>query len=103
MWLGTWLLTAFSLVSLPYAFLSFSLALIIWSPEDVARMRRRLAFAGLPLGIGVGIYTGVLLGVLVARPLWHTPLLAQLFLVSALSSAAALLLVAERPSRNTER
>jgi formate-dependent nitrite reductase membrane component NrfD len=93
MWLGTWLLTMFSIVSMPYAGLFVPLARSIWRPERVARMRRRLAFAGLPLGIGVGIYTGVLLGVLVARPLWHTPLLAELFLISALSSAAALLIV----------
>ena len=93
MWLGTWLLTMFTMVSLPYAGLFLPVSTAIWRPEDVARMRQRLAFAGLPLGIGVGIYTGVLLGVLVARPLWQTPLLAQLFLISALSSAAALLLV----------
>lgn len=93
MWLGTWLLTMFTMVSLPYAGLFLPVSMAIWRPEDVARMRQRLAFAGLPLGIGVGIYTGVLLGVLVARPLWQTPLLAQLFLISALSSAAALLLV----------
>ena len=91
MWVGTWLLTIFSMVSVPYACLF--LPVWLWRPPDVSRWRRRLAVAGLPLGIGVGIYTGVLLGVLVARPLWHTPLLAQLFLVSALSSAAALLLV----------
>jgi protein NrfD len=93
MWLGTWLLTLFSIVSLPFAGLYLPLSPVIGRPDAVARMRRRLAFAGLPLGIGVGIYTGVLLGVLVARPLWNTPLLAQLFLISALSSAAAMLIV----------
>lgn len=93
MWLGTWLLTSFSMVSLPYASLFLQAGRLPWRPGDVTRWRRRLAMAGLPLGVGVGIYTGVLLGVLVARPLWNTPLLAQLFLVSAVSSAAALLLV----------
>lgn len=93
MWLGTWLLTIFSLVSVPYANLFLPGSLRVWTPDDIPRWRRRLATAGLPLGLAVGIYTGVLLGVLVARPLWNTPLLAQLFLVSAMSSAAALLLV----------
>lgn len=102
MWLGTWLLTIFSMVSLPYAALFSPLLAGVWRAEDIARMRRAFAFAGVPLGIGVGIYTGVLLGVLVARPLWHTPLLAQLFLISALSSAAALLLVLLRRTA-TER
>lgn len=102
MWLGTWLLTIFSMVSVPYAALFVPLLRGIWTFEGEARMRRRLALAGLPLGIGVGIYTGVLLGVLVARPLWHTPLLAQLFLISALSSAAALLLVLLRRAATTQ-
>lgn len=93
MWLGTWLLTIFVLVSVPYASLFLPRSLRVWTPGDVPRWRRYLAIAGLPLGLAVGIYTGVLLGVLVARPLWNTPLLAQLFLISALSSAAALLLV----------
>jgi len=93
MWLGTWLLTIFSMVSLPYASLFLPPSRRVWQPRNIRRWRKRLALAGLPLGLGVGIYTGVLLGVLVARPLWNTPLLAQVFLVSALSSAAALLLV----------
>lgn len=93
MWLGTWLLTLFTLVSVPYAGLWLPPWLLPWRPDDVRRWRMWLALAGLPLGAGVGIYTGVLLGVLVARPLWNTPLLAQLFLISAMSSAAALLLV----------
>lgn len=92
MWLGTWLLTLFSIVSVAYGYLLVPPAFQLFGPDDVARWRRRLAIAGLPLGVGVGIYTGVLLGVLVSRPLWNTPLLAQLFLISALSSAAALLL-----------
>jgi protein NrfD len=92
MWLGTWLLTLFSIVSLAYAYLLLPPMLRVWGPYDVGIWIRRLAMVGLPLGVGVGIYTGVLLGVLAARPLWNTPLLAQLFLISALSSASALLL-----------
>jgi formate-dependent nitrite reductase membrane component NrfD len=84
MWLGTWLIALFSVVSLIYA------TTFLFEPET---WRRRLAWAGLPLGAGLALYTGVLLGVLVSRPLWKTPLLAQLFLVSALSSACALLLI----------
>lgn len=92
MWIGTWLLTLFVVVSVPYATLFFPVRVRPWNPADVARWRRRLAAAGLPLGVGVGLYTGVLLSVLVARPLWNTPLLAQLFLVSAVSTSAALLI-----------
>lgn len=92
MWIGTWLLTLFAAVSLPYAFLLLPAPFRIWTPRDVRRWRTRFAAVGCVIGAGVGIYTGILLGVLVARPLWNTPLLAQVFLISALSSGAALLL-----------
>ncbi|MDF1564420.1 MAG: polysulfide reductase NrfD [Deltaproteobacteria bacterium] len=54
--------------------------------------------ANLVVGIGLGVYTGVLLGTLVARPLWNSALLGPLFLVSGLSTGAALLMLV-RPSR----
>ncbi len=37
----------------------------------------------------VGIYTGVLLGALAARPFWNNPMLPMLFLVSALKTGTA--------------
>jgi len=60
----------------------------------VAGMRRQLAMMGVPLAIGVGIYTGVLLGAVQARPFWNTNLVAQLFLVSALSTGTAAVILA---------
>lgn len=42
------------------------------------------------LGASLGIYTGILLSSLGARPLWNSALLGPLFLMSGLSSAAAL-------------
>ena len=63
------------------------------SPPRVAGLRSLLAIVGVPLGLGVGIYTGVLLGAIPARPFWNTPMVAQLFLFSALSTASALLLL----------
>lgn len=43
----------------------------------------------LVLGIALGIYTGILLSSLGARPLWNSAMLGPLFLLSGLSSAAA--------------
>lgn len=63
------------------------------SPALVKKLRRVLAFIGVPLGLSVGIYTGVLLGAIPARPFWNTPMVAQLFLFSALSTATALLIL----------
>ncbi len=57
-------------------------------------LRRPLAMAGFPLAVGVGIYTGVLLGAVQARPFWNTNLVAQMFLFSALSTGCALLILA---------
>jgi len=43
------------------------------------------------IGVALGIYTGILLGTLGARPLWNSAVLGPLFLFSGLSTAAALL------------
>jgi len=53
-----------------------------------------LAVIGLPVSVGVGIYTGVLLGAVQSRPFWNASLVAQLFLFSALSTGCAALLFA---------
>jgi len=106
--IGSWLLTCFTLIAFVYAF--------AWLPEgwrqklfakvppawnqvhrmnvDLSHHRKTLAMIGFPLCIGVGIYTGVLLGAVSARPFWNTNLVAQMFLFSALSSGAAALLLA---------
>lgn len=42
------------------------------------------------LGLGVAIYTGILIGVVESVPIWHTPLLPVLFLVSAFSTGLSL-------------
>ena len=46
-------------------------------------------YANVGLGIGLGIYTGILLSTMVSRPLWNSAILGPLFLVSGLSTAAA--------------
>ncbi len=56
-------------------------------------IRSPLAVAGIGLGVALGIYTGVLLSGFNARPFWHSALLGPLFLVSGLSTGAALLVL----------
>lgn len=67
--------------------------LFAWSDFILARARLVIAIgiANVLIGIGLGIYTGILLGTLGARPLWNSALLGPLFLFSGLSTAAALL------------
>ena len=57
---------------------------------------RALAMINFGLGIFLGIYTGVLLSVFVARPLWNSSILPLLFLNSALSTGAALAIIMAR-------
>ena len=92
--IGTWLLTLFSVISLCY--------FLLWLPKswterfirfDTLILRRILGILGVPLGMSVGIYTGILLGALPSRPFWNTPIVAMLFLASALSTATAMLII----------
>jgi formate-dependent nitrite reductase membrane component NrfD len=55
---------------------------------------RWLGILNIAFGIGVGIYTGILLNTMVARPLWNTSVLPLLFLVSGLSAGAAAMHIA---------
>ncbi len=57
------------------------------------RGRRQILVLCVVGGVGLGMYTGLLLGTLVARPLWNSALLAPLFLVSGNPTSAALLML----------
>lgn len=62
---------------------------------------RSLGLASLLVGIALGIYTGILLSSLGARPLWASAALGPLFLVSGLSTGAAFAhLVARDPGEH---
>jgi len=105
--IGSWLLVLFTLVSLVncyawltelqrnalFAKLPRTLAFFSKFNYDIDHWRRWLALAGLPISVGVGIYTGVLLGAVQSRPFWNTNLVAQLFLFSALSTGCAALIL----------
>ena len=99
---GIWILTLF----LPIAFVYGILEIMHVYPQVLAWMRQRLTFlpetlpyrsvkrvlavVGGVLAIGTAIYTGVLLSVVQAVPLWNTPVLPALFLVSAVSTGMGL-------------
>lgn len=85
--IGTWLLTAFLGISILYAFTFLSRDAQPGDTQD--SLRRMTAWVGVPLGIGVAVYTGVLLGALPARPFWNSPILALLFLLSSISTGIA--------------
>ena len=94
--IGSWLLGVFIITSLIYAF--------AFLPSFLPRFERLhkrfvpilhgMAWLNMPLGIGVAVYTGILLGAMPSRPLWNSPILALLFLVSALSTGVAAIFLA---------
>jgi protein NrfD len=55
------------------------------------RMKPRVLVTNIIVGTALGIYTGIFLSGMAARPVWHSGLLGPLFLVSGLSAGAALL------------
>jgi formate-dependent nitrite reductase membrane component NrfD len=98
--IGTWLLTLFIIVSLVYA---YTFLRPDASPGDRQEpLRKALAWIGVPLGVGVAIYTGVLLGAMPSRPFWNSPIVALLFLLSSLSTGVAVLLLAHALSRKAK-
>lgn len=63
-----------------------------WSEKisSIKNIKRHVGKMNLVLGVMLGIYTGILLSALGARPLWNSAILGVLFLVSGLSTASAL-------------
>jgi formate-dependent nitrite reductase membrane component NrfD len=55
--------------------------------------RREILIGVFFIGLGLGVYTGLLLGTMAARLQWNSALLGPLFLVSGLSTGAAFLLL----------
>jgi formate-dependent nitrite reductase membrane component NrfD len=55
--------------------------------------RRTILKLSVVAGLGLGLYTGLLLGTLAARPLWNSAVLGPLFLASGVSTGAAFLLL----------
>ncbi|HOH08427.1 MAG TPA: polysulfide reductase NrfD [bacterium] len=75
-----------------------------WSQRirSIKNIKRHLGKVNLVLGIMLGIYTGILLSALGARPLWNSAILGPLFLVSGLSTASALVHMIARDQSESE-
>ena len=94
--IGSWFLLFFIITSLLYAitFLLPALPGYARIKKAAGVVQHALSLINIPLGLGVAIYTGVLLGAMPARPLWNSPILALLFMISALSTGIAMIILA---------
>ena len=64
--------------------------------------RKEIALTVIPFAVLLGIYTGILLSAFGARPFWNTGALGLLFLVSGMSTAAALVVLMARQRSEKE-
>jgi formate-dependent nitrite reductase membrane component NrfD len=102
--LGSWLLLFFSVFSIMHFYLwlpaRYDYLRIVpriesnpflsrFRGNNLTKIRGLVAGFGIPVSIGVAIYTGVLLGALTARPFWNNPMLPMLFLISAMMTGSA--------------
>lgn len=90
--IGSWFLALFMVISVLYA-LTFLPGSAGKTDDRLRKTRRALAWVCIPFGIGVAIYTGILLGGMPSRPFWNSPILAGLFLLSALSTGTAMIML----------
>jgi len=67
--------------------------IVRWFSRQAAKRLTMITWANLLLGVALGVYTGILLGTLGARPAWNSAILGPLFLVSGLSTGAALIML----------
>ena len=91
--IGSWLLILYFAIAAPYVY-TF-LVPNSHSQDRFFDLRKNLAYPCIALGIGVAVYTGVLLGAMPARPLWNSPILALLFLISAISTGIASVMISD--------
>jgi len=96
-------LAAYLRSSWPLVGVAKSISLVSVLGDFAERNARTIAKLNAALGIALGIYTGILLSNLAARPLWNSGLLGPIFLVSGLSTGAALGALLSRDHRERER
>lgn len=95
---GAWILIlvypaliAMALIKVPHFIPQKLYFLFKWSEviNSNKKVRQAIGIANMALGVGLGIYTGILLSSYGARPLWNSSILGILFLISGLSTASA--------------
>ncbi|QED46029.1 NrfD/PsrC family molybdoenzyme membrane anchor subunit [Cytobacillus dafuensis] len=81
---GTYILTIFSILTLFYIF-------FLWKKDS--KKAKYFGIAGLVFAIALGLYTGFLIALAPAHPLWNSAIIPVLFLVSGLISGLSIISV----------
>jgi len=76
--------------------------LVRWAMGFGDRHRRKILWTTLGAGVGLGAYTGLLLGTMVARPQWNNAIMAPLFLTSGISTGAAVMLLSRLTKKEAQ-
>ena len=71
--------------------------------EFADRFRQQIIWSMLGLGIGLGVYTGLLLGTMVSRIQWNSAALGPLFLVSGVSTGIAFMMLFDLTKEEAHR
>lgn len=82
---GTWIVTAFMVVSL--------ITSVLWFFQGSGLVRKIIEIAGLVLGCSTAAYTGLLLAFARGRPLWASPFLPVTFIISGTLTGLVLALL----------
>jgi len=82
---GTWIITAFTLVSL--------FTVLIWFLDGDVMIRKILEVVGVVLGLSTAAYTGILLSFARGVPVWQSGFLPWLFVLSGLLTGIALSII----------
>jgi formate-dependent nitrite reductase membrane component NrfD len=105
---GTWLLTVAIVLAMVFAFVQLPrtvflnwvrIPLLLPIHEKLQPLKRPLALVLVLCGAGVGIYTGVLLSTMQARPFWNSNVMGALFLTSGLTAGTATAMLLARLDR----
>jgi len=73
-----------------------------WVFDFTEKYRVLVAKMTIPIGVILGIYTGILLNSLVARPFWNSAIMGPLFLVSGASTGAAIIILFSKNHKERE-
>ncbi len=93
----SWISRGFYILLAQLAVGGVHVALWVWPfnlLNDASDVRSIIAVIGAICGVATALYTGILIGVIVSRPFWNSPLLPVLFLVSAVSTGIGLVFLA---------